>query len=158
MLVVYILARAFSCTSWGMPFSTSAWTMSREGNYAVDALCSLPSETRLTRILSAAVYQQALNSGTYKKDIYMLINEQEYFAVGKRGQVAPRYEPISVVPPLVSPPPEPHNSRHSGTEAWFESTIRTDINGGMNTREKLKEADPGLSDLMTRAFGDGAWR
>ena len=46
----------------------------------------------------------------------------------------------------------------AGTEAWFESTIRTDVNGGVNTREALRTKDPQLSALLQEVFGDGPWR
>eukprot|EP00195_Chlamydomonas_chlamydogama_P015254 CAMPEP_0202891678 /NCGR_PEP_ID=MMETSP1392-20130828/1679_1 /ASSEMBLY_ACC=CAM_ASM_000868 /TAXON_ID=225041 /ORGANISM="Chlamydomonas chlamydogama, Strain SAG 11-48b" /LENGTH=532 /DNA_ID=CAMNT_0049575503 /DNA_START=91 /DNA_END=1690 /DNA_ORIENTATION=+ len=73
-----------------------------------------------------AAYNAALVSGHYSPDIYMMENEQEYFA--------------------------------TGVEAWFESTIRTDVNGGINTREKLQAQDPGLAVLVQETFGNGEWR
>jgi hypothetical protein len=45
-----------------------------------------------------------------------------------------------------------------GTEAWFESTIRKDINGGVNTRGQLKAHDPRLASIMAEIWGDGLWR
>lgn len=51
--------------------------------------------------------------------------------------------------------PDAHGT---GTEAWFESTIRTDVNGGVNTRAGLKARDPRLAAVMAEMFGDGAWR
>ncbi|GIL51691.1 hypothetical protein Vafri_7630 [Volvox africanus] len=45
-----------------------------------------------------------------------------------------------------------------GTQAWFDATIRTDVTSGVNTREKLRQRDPGLAAMMTRAYGDGPWR
>ncbi|KAG1658383.1 hypothetical protein FOA52_010061 [Chlamydomonas sp. UWO 241] len=45
-----------------------------------------------------------------------------------------------------------------GTEAWFESTIRSDVNDGVTTRERLRAHDPGLSKLLAAAYGDGPWR
>ncbi|GAX79212.1 hypothetical protein CEUSTIGMA_g6652.t1 [Chlamydomonas eustigma] len=71
-------------------------------------------------------YEAAVHAKLYPDSIYMMSNEQEYFA--------------------------------TGAEAWFASTIRTDVNGGMNTREKLKEHDPALAHLLLQAFGDGSWR
>ncbi len=44
------------------------------------------------------------------------------------------------------------------TEAWFESTIRTDINAGIKTREELQALDPELASLLALAFGEGEWR
>ncbi len=35
-----------------------------------------------------------------------------------------------------------------GTQSWFDATIRTDVNDGHNTREKLKRHDPWLSDIL----------
>ncbi|KAG2498106.1 hypothetical protein HYH03_003864 [Edaphochlamys debaryana] len=45
-----------------------------------------------------------------------------------------------------------------GTQAWFHATIRTDVTGGVTTRDKLKARDPGLAAMMARAYGDGPWR
>uniref|UniRef100_A0A7S0WVU0 von Hippel-Lindau disease tumour suppressor beta domain-containing protein n=1 Tax=Chlamydomonas leiostraca TaxID=1034604 RepID=A0A7S0WVU0_9CHLO len=45
-----------------------------------------------------------------------------------------------------------------GTQAWFDATIRTDVNSGVNSRDTLKRLDPGLAALMCRAYGDGPWR
>ncbi|GIM16741.1 hypothetical protein Vretimale_19340 [Volvox reticuliferus] len=45
-----------------------------------------------------------------------------------------------------------------GTQAWFDATIRTDVTSGVNTREKLRQRDPGLAAMMMRAYGDGSWR
>lgn len=50
------------------------------------------------------------------------------------------------------------HAMQAGTEAWFESTIRTDVNGGVNTREALRTKDPRLSALLQEVFGDGPWR
>ncbi|GLI69260.1 hypothetical protein VaNZ11_013842 [Volvox africanus] len=45
-----------------------------------------------------------------------------------------------------------------GTQAWFDASIRTDVNSGVNTREKLRQRDHGLAIMMMRAYGDGPWR
>lgn len=45
-----------------------------------------------------------------------------------------------------------------GCQSWFDATIRTDVNDGVNTREKLKAHDPGLAAALKEAFGDGDWR
>lgn len=45
-----------------------------------------------------------------------------------------------------------------GAQAWFEATIRTDVNSGINTRQKLRKHDPQLAALLQQAFGDGEWR
>ncbi len=43
-------------------------------------------------------------------------------------------------------------------QAWFDATIRTDVTAGINTRERLRQHDPGLAAMMRRAYGDGPWR
>ncbi len=40
-----------------------------------------------------------------------------------------------------------------GTQAWFDATIRSDVNGGLNTRAKLKTHDPDLAAVLERVFG-----
>lgn len=45
-----------------------------------------------------------------------------------------------------------------GTQAWFDATMRTDVNGGLNTREKLRTHDPALALVLLSAYGDGDWR
>lgn len=40
-----------------------------------------------------------------------------------------------------------------GTQAWFDATIRTDVNGGYNTRAKLEAHDPTLAALLKRVYG-----
>lgn len=45
-----------------------------------------------------------------------------------------------------------------GAQAWFDATVRTDVNSGINTREKLKRHDPTLAKLLAFAYGDGTWR
>ncbi|KAG1655299.1 hypothetical protein FOA52_002458 [Chlamydomonas sp. UWO 241] len=45
-----------------------------------------------------------------------------------------------------------------GAQSWFDATVRTDVNDGHNTREKLRAHDPRLAQLLAQAFGDGAWR
>lgn len=46
----------------------------------------------------------------------------------------------------------------TGVEAWFESTIREDVNDGMITREAVKQRDPALAEMLTQLLGDGQWR
>jgi hypothetical protein len=46
----------------------------------------------------------------------------------------------------------------AATEAWFESTIRKDVNGGLNSRDLVKSRDPRLASIMAEMFGDGKWR
>ena len=46
----------------------------------------------------------------------------------------------------------------SAIEAWFASSRRTDVNAGVNTREKLLEVDPQLAALVGSVLGQGAWR
>ena len=36
--------------------------------------------------------------------------------------------------------------------------MRTDVNGGINSREKLRRHDPALAVLLLGAYGDGPWR
>ncbi|HBZ70550.1 MAG TPA: hypothetical protein DEP35_12810 [Deltaproteobacteria bacterium] len=48
------------------------------------------------------------------------------------------------------------NSREywaEGTQAWFDVTRRHDVNGGYNTREKLKDHDPQLASLLEQVYG-----
>lgn len=45
-----------------------------------------------------------------------------------------------------------------GTQAWFDATVRTDVNSGVNTRVKLKAHDPQLAAVLAHVFGDGPWR
>ncbi|KAL1504148.1 hypothetical protein AB1Y20_010557 [Prymnesium parvum] len=45
-----------------------------------------------------------------------------------------------------------------GTQSWFNATVRTDVNCGINTREKLRRHDPALALLLLGAYGDGEWR
>ena len=35
-----------------------------------------------------------------------------------------------------------------GTQSWFDATVRTDVNGGVNTRTKLRAHDPALALLL----------
>ena len=45
-----------------------------------------------------------------------------------------------------------------GTQSWFDATVRTDVNGGINTRDKLRQHDRALALLLASIYGDGAWR
>jgi hypothetical protein len=45
-----------------------------------------------------------------------------------------------------------------GVEAWFDSTVRQDVNAGIRTRAELKSKDPVLACLMQEVFGDDEWR
>ena len=45
-----------------------------------------------------------------------------------------------------------------GTQSWFDATVRTDVNGGVNTRTKLRAHDPALALLLASVYGDGSWR
>ncbi len=40
-----------------------------------------------------------------------------------------------------------------GTQAWFNATVRSDVNGGINTREKIQAHDPKLSELLNKVYG-----
>ncbi|KAL3139134.1 hypothetical protein ABBQ32_005920 [Trebouxia sp. C0010 RCD-2024] len=73
-----------------------------------------------------AAFQEAQQSGSYRRHIYMMENADEYWA--------------------------------EATQSWFDATVRTDVNDGVNTREKLKKHDPLLATLLMNAYGDGPWR
>jgi len=51
-----------------------------------------------------------------------------------------------------------HEYFATGTEAWFESTIRVDVNGGVKTRAGVRERDPRLAGVLAEMFGDTEWR
>jgi hypothetical protein len=40
-----------------------------------------------------------------------------------------------------------------GTQAWFEVTLRNDVNGGINTRQKVEAHDPRLAAILERVYG-----
>ena len=40
-----------------------------------------------------------------------------------------------------------------GTQTWFGATIRKDVNGGFNTRAKLRAHDPHLAAVLERVYG-----
>ena len=44
-----------------------------------------------------------------------------------------------------------------GAQAWFNAASAR-VTRGVETREKLKEYDPGLAKLCAEVFGDGEWR
>jgi hypothetical protein len=41
-----------------------------------------------------------------------------------------------------------------GTQAWFDKSVRLDVNGGINSRQKLWNHDPSLANLMKSVYGD----
>jgi hypothetical protein len=43
-----------------------------------------------------------------------------------------------------------------GTQAWFGVTLRTDVNAGVNTREKLKDHDPRLASVLEKVYGSAS--
>ena len=45
-----------------------------------------------------------------------------------------------------------------GTQAWFDATVREDVNACVNSRSRLKAHDPALALLLKHAYGDGPWR
>ena len=45
-----------------------------------------------------------------------------------------------------------------GTQSWFDATVRTDVNVGVNSRARLCAHDPALALLLRYAYGDGPWR
>lgn len=42
--------------------------------------------------------------------------------------------------------------------AWFEATVRSDVNGGVNTRALILQRDPRLAHVLAHVYGDGDWR
>ena len=44
------------------------------------------------------------------------------------------------------------------TASWFNASIRTEVNDGVNTREKLCAHDMEVSELLREVWGDGSWR
>lgn len=36
-----------------------------------------------------------------------------------------------------------------GCQSWFDATVRSDVNSGINTRQKLKTHDPDFAALLT---------
>lgn len=45
-----------------------------------------------------------------------------------------------------------------GVQAWFDASVRVDVNGGINTRELLCQRDPRLAAIMQAVFGVNNWR
>eukprot|EP00850_Spirogloea_muscicola_P012325 SM000079S22443 [mRNA] locus=s79:239580:241334:- [translate_table: standard] len=45
-----------------------------------------------------------------------------------------------------------------GSQSWFNASRRSDVNDGINTREKLTKHDPGLARLCRTVYGNGPWR
>lgn len=45
-----------------------------------------------------------------------------------------------------------------GTQSWFDASLRSDVNSGINTRVKLKAHDPHLAAVLAEVYGDGPWR
>eukprot|EP00030_Apusomonadida_sp_AF-17_P002799 a341840_7.p1 GENE.a341840_7~~a341840_7.p1 ORF type:complete len:375 (+),score=92.18 a341840_7:42-1127(+) len=73
-----------------------------------------------------AAFLAARRARSYTPGIYMMANEEEYWA--------------------------------EGVQAWFDASVRTDVNDGVNTREGLAERDPALAALMRAVFGSNEWR
>ena len=44
-----------------------------------------------------------------------------------------------------------------GTQAWFDASLRDDVNDGINTRAKLKQHDPELASLLREVYGKNKW-
>jgi hypothetical protein len=44
------------------------------------------------------------------------------------------------------------------TQAWFEASVRCDVNCGLNTRAELARCDPAIAAELERAFGPNDWR
>lgn len=44
------------------------------------------------------------------------------------------------------------------TASWFNASIRTEVNDGVNTREKIRAHDSEVSELLQEIWGDGSWR
>ena len=45
-----------------------------------------------------------------------------------------------------------------GSQIWFEATRRTDVTGGVTSRQQLRVHDPRLAALLASVYGDGGWR
>jgi hypothetical protein len=43
-----------------------------------------------------------------------------------------------------------------GSQAWFGVTLRTDVNAGVNTREKLEAHDPRLAAILEKVYGSAS--
>jgi hypothetical protein len=43
-------------------------------------------------------------------------------------------------------------------QAWFDASVRCDVNCGLNSREELSRRDPDVAAELLLAFGNGAWR
>lgn len=41
------------------------------------------------------------------------------------------------------------------TQAWFNATVRRDVNAGINTRESIKRHDPEVAELLELTYGKG---
>ncbi|KAK9866376.1 hypothetical protein WJX84_002393 [Apatococcus fuscideae] len=44
------------------------------------------------------------------------------------------------------------------TQSWFEATARTDVNSGIDTRQKVKQRDGQMAALLHQVYGDMPWR
>lgn len=57
-----------------------------------------------------------------------------------------------------------HEYWAEGVQAYFDATVRTDVNrssstgDGINTRDKLQAHDPRLAAIIREVYGDGPWR
>merc|ERR1712224_654174 len=45
-----------------------------------------------------------------------------------------------------------------GTQAFFDASVRTDVNDGINSREGLTAHDPRLAALVEEVYGRNQWR
>ena len=43
-------------------------------------------------------------------------------------------------------------------QAWFDASVRCDVNCGLNTREEIRARAPLIACELEEAFGDGDWR
>lgn len=48
--------------------------------------------------------------------------------------------------------------KHCSATRHAVPTVPADVTSGVNTRDKLKERDPQLAELLSAVYGDGAWR
>jgi hypothetical protein len=44
------------------------------------------------------------------------------------------------------------------SQAWFDATARTDVNGQVSSRARLCAHDPALALLLRHAYGDTPWK
>lgn len=101
-------------------------------------------------------YQAAHASGRYDTSCYMMANECEYWAEGTQAWFDATVREGEVCSCLA---PGPNHGWYLSVFAWTSwSSNLADVTSGMNTREKLRERDSKLAELMTLVYGEGKWR